>query len=111
MKLFTWQKGRQEDTEYRKFCFLYCRFFKIGMDGYILKSEPNTVLPPHRDPINGKHYRLNIELYGKGDFVAEKVILNICNKVYLFRPDIHTHSVINYSSTRYVLSFGLAIFK
>ncbi len=111
MKLFTWIKGRQEGTEYQKFCFLYFKIFKLGLDGYILKYEPNTILKPHRDVIDGKHYRLNIELAGEGEFECESEIINIMNKIHLFRPDINIHSVINKNSKRYVLSLGLAIFN
>jgi hypothetical protein len=110
-KLFAWSEGRQQGTEYKKFCFLYTKIGKVGMDGYILKYEPNTILPPHTDKLNGKHYRLNIELFGKGKFICEKKIISIAEKVFLFRPDLYEHSVVNYDKTRYVLSFGLAIFN
>lgn len=111
MKLFSWLDGRQQGTEYKKFCFLFSKVGRLGFDGYVLRYEPNTVLLPHRDVIEGKHYRLNIEIWGKGDFVSEKVIFSFFKKLYLFRPDISTHSVINHSTKRYVLSFGVAIFN
>jgi hypothetical protein len=109
--LFKWKQGRQEETEYLKYCFMRFKVGSIGMDGYILKYEPHTILKPHKDTVKGRHYRLNIELLGKGKFVCEKVILNIRNKVYLFRPDLYEHSVINHHTRRYVLSFGLAILE
>ncbi|MEN9551691.1 MAG: hypothetical protein RI935_68 [Candidatus Parcubacteria bacterium] len=110
MKLFSWLEGRQQGTEYKKFCFLFCKIGHLGLDGYILRYEPNTTLPPHRDTIDGKHYRLNIEIYGRGDFISEKIIFSVFKKIYLFRPDISTHSVVNHSTKRYVLSFGVAFF-
>jgi hypothetical protein len=111
MKLFKWITGRQQGTEYKKFCFLYFKFLNFGADAYILKYEPHTILKPHRDQIDGKHYRLNIEFCGEGKFESESVIFNLFDRVYFFRPDINTHNVTNYDKTRYVLSFGFAIFN
>jgi hypothetical protein len=111
MKLFSWTEGRQEETKYQKYPFIFCRFGNVGVDGYLLKYAPHTVLKPHRDPVDGRHYRLNIELLGKGKFTSEHVIVNLFNKIFLFRPDLSTHSVVNYEDTRYVLSFGLAVFS
>lgn len=86
---------------------------KIGLDGYLLKYPPKTELKPHKDPINGRHYRLNIILKGSKDdeFKCEKVIFNLFNRIIWFRPDLYTHSVTIANRYRYVLSLGFAILK
>jgi hypothetical protein len=105
--------GRHHDeTAYETLCFLHKRIWKWGLDGYILKYEPYTTLHPHKDPVeNGKHYRLNIEFGGKGSFICQKTIFNFKDKIILFRPDKETHSVINGSKKRYVLSIGFVKYK
>lgn len=101
MKLFKWQKGRQEGTEYEKFPLIFFKIRKVGIDGYVLRYQPYTTLKPHRDKIEGKHYRLNIELWGRGKFECEKIGINLFNRIYIFRPDINTHSMNNFGSTRH----------
>ena len=111
MKVFQWISGRQHGVDYFKFPFFLFKLWKFGMDGYILHYLPNTTLPPHKDPIKGKHYRLNIELKGHGEFICERTIFSWFGRIHFFRPDLYTHSVVNGKKDRYVLSIGLALFS
>ena len=109
MKLFRWIQGRQSETEYRKFCFLNIKVWKFGFDGYLLKYEPNTELKPHVDKVVGKHYRLNLTIYGKSIFKCEKEIVSL-PFLHIFRPDLYTHSLTTQTKTL-KLSLGFAILK
>ena len=113
MKLWKWQNGRQSNCEYKKFPLWYFKLGKFGFDCYILKYKGDSVLPPHKDPIeNGKHWRLNIG-WGVANFVCEKLIFGkrIGNlTIYLFRPDLYTHSLYVFEKTTKV-SFGFAKYK
>lgn len=111
MKLWQWQDGRQMGTRYKKFPLWYFRIWKWGFDAYILKYEADTVLHPHRDPVAGRHYRVNIG-WGNANFYCEKMIL--AEKlgrlsVYLFRPDLYVHSLFVHDKTT-KLSFGFVKF-
>lgn len=110
MRLFRWIKGRHSETDYEKFCFLYFRIGKFGFDGYILKYEPKTSLPIHKDPINGKHYRLNIKISGKCKFWTTSYKFRRGERIILFRPDLFPHSLEVLTKT-YKLSFGFAKFN
>lgn len=110
MEFFKWVKGRQQKTEYYKWCFLYFKIFNIGVDGYILRYEAETILPIHKDPVEGSHYRLNVLLKGRSSFWCPSSIWRRKNKVILFRPDKFYHSLTAYTKT-YKLSLGLVIFK
>lgn len=110
MELFKWIEGRQYKTRYHKWCFLYCRIGRYGFDGYILRYQPLSVLPVHNDPIDGKHYRLNIKLSGIAIFKTEHPIIKWGNKLCLFRPDICLHSLFVLTKT-YKLSLGFAKFN
>ncbi len=73
MKLWKWQKGRQQNTEYWKFPLWYFRVGKWGFDAYILKYDAYTKLPYHIDKVNnGKHWRLNIKISGDSSFFISK---------------------------------------
>lgn len=109
MKLFRWLDGRQHGVAYKKWCFLYFKFFNLGIDGYILKYEPKTALPIHKDTINGSHYRLNISLCGRSEFWCPSCIFRKGRCIF-FRPDLFYHALTVYTKT-YKISFGLAIFK
>jgi len=109
MKLFRWIEGRQSTTKYHKWCFLYFKIWRLGFDGYLLRYEPQTTLPMHKDKIQGKHYRLNIKLKGKADFWCPSTIFRSSN-IIIFRPDLFYHSLTVYTKT-YKISFGFAIFK
>lgn len=112
MKLWRWQKGRQEGCEYKKFPLWYFKVGKWGFDGYILRYQPMTRLPYHKDPVDGKHWRLNISLWGQSVFVMEKegAYSPIFRRFIFFRPDIHYHS-LNTLSTTYKLSMGFVKFN
>lgn len=51
----------------------------------------------HNDPMgSGRYFKLNIVLKKAsegGEFRADKVIFKLFNRVFLFRPDIYSHSV------------------
>ena len=111
MKLFRWVKGRQSGTDYKAWCFFYFTSFNIiGLDAYILKYEAHTVLPLHKDPVDGKHYRLNIKIKGRTSFRCPSVIFRFKERIILFRPDLFYHSLTAFTKT-YKLSFGLCIFR
>jgi hypothetical protein len=82
-----------------------------GFDVYLLKYEPGFFLPLHTDPVPSplRHYRLNIVFSGAGVFECDKTIFNIFNRVILFRPDLHAHSMQNGGKIRRILSIGWAI--
>lgn len=114
MKLWKWQTGRQAKCEYKKLPLWHFRIWRWGFDAYVLKYQPDSHLPLHRDPISdGKHWRFNIG-WGNSKF-------NICDhcptigwrigklSVYLFRPDIYLHGLSVYGKTT-KLSFGFAKF-
>lgn len=97
-----WKQGRQGGG-YKKLLL----FKTHRMDCWLLKYEPHFEMPEHIDEVrNKKHYRLNIELWGKGEFKCEKTIFNLFGKIILFRPDLYKHSVTNGLSNRYVFSLG-----
>lgn len=99
---FKWELGRQE-TGYRK--LLIASNYKTW-DIYIIDYPVGTYIKPHTDPVSqGKHYRLNIILYGYGEFNG-KTIYSLWNRIHLFRPDIVEHSVNNIKKRRVVLSIG-----
>lgn len=110
MELFKWMKGRQENVEYHKWCFLHRKIGRYGFDGYILKYEDHVILDTHIDPINGKHYRLNINLKGKSIFKCDKCIIRWGDRLALFRPDIRYHNLVVLTKT-YKLSLGFAKFN
>lgn len=113
MKLWKWQQGRQKSTEYKKFPLWYFRIGKWGFDAYILKYEPNTVLDWHTDPVKGgKHWRLNIKLWGNSNFkIAKATGIDITNQtINLFRADCYSHSLVVFTKT-YKLSLGFVKFE
>jgi hypothetical protein len=111
MKLFKWIEGRQKLTKYHKWCFLYFKFLNFGIDGYILRYEPATILPIHKDQIkDGSHYRLNIKIKGRSSFWCPSTIYRKGNSIVAFRPDLFYHSLTCYTKT-YKISLGFAIFK
>ncbi|UTW12877.1 hypothetical protein [Marinobacterium rhizophilum] len=68
----------------------------------------------HVDPVPGKrYYKLNFVLVkpaSGGVFECENCILNLFGRVYLFRPDLHEHSVSPIESgRRLLLSFALSL--
>ena len=93
MLKFTWLPGRQANCIYHKLLFLWIKipFLKgpVFADGWIIRYPPHAELPMHRDSIkkyasviyrdrvyectlnNPRHYRLNIQLWGRGKFLYE----------------------------------------
>ncbi|WP_218353139.1 2OG-Fe(II) oxygenase [Alteromonas lipotrueiana] len=51
----------------------------------------------HHDPMgSGRYYKLNIVIKkpeAGGEFSADKVIFSWLKRIYLFRPDLYSHSV------------------
>lgn len=101
-----WINGRQENINYFKLPLWKFKIWKFGFDGYILHYPSEGILPPHKDPIDGKHYRVNVTLKGKSEFVCEKEILNL-GWLHFFRPDLYTHS-LKIKTNSYKLSLGFA---
>jgi 5'-nucleotidase len=110
-ELWKWMNGRQLGCSYEKFCLWSFRIWKWGFDSYILRYKANTDLPWHLDPIDGKHYRLNIKLKGRAYFLVKGISRKVWHdKFILFRPDLYEHSLIILTPTL-KLSFGFAKFK
>jgi len=68
----------------------------------------------HNDPVpSGRYYKLNFVLVkpkSGGVFNCEKSIINLFNRIILFRPDKYDHSVSKIESgKRVLLSFALNI--
>lgn len=108
MKLWRWSIGRQKNCSYQKFPLWYFRIWRYGFDAYILKYEDDTFLPLHRDPVEGKHWRLNIKLKGNSVFFVENEGSST-RKVVFFRPDLYLHSLTVHTKT-IKLSFGFVKF-
>lgn len=106
-----WIPGRQQSCPYRKM-----RLWEIGSsqlnlfsDAYLIEYPPNAKLPLHTDAVQkGRHYRLNIELRGRGEFLINRCIFRL-GPVVLFRPDLEKHGMNNGPTTRLVLSFGFLL--
>ncbi len=109
MKLFRWQKGRQQ-TGYDKMLLATAKQFPLPFDLYLLRFSEGTEIPLHKDPVmNGEHHRLNIVLkHAKegGRFICEETLWQTARIKY-FRSDISEHAVTKVTrGTRYVLSLG-----
>lgn len=115
MKLWQWTKGRQEGCDYMKFTLWYFRIWKFGFDAYILKYSPNTILDWHTDPVDGKHYRINIKLKGSSVFGVRRykeykhTFFN--PRFMFFRPDLYEHKLRVWSKGCTKLSFGFVKFN
>lgn len=103
-----WEKGRQHGIEYYKKTLWNFKIGNRGFDCYILHYLPDTELPPHKDPIEGKHYRMNITLRGKNEFKCEEQLVN-WKFIHIFRPDLFIHS-LKIKTETYKLSLGFAKF-
>lgn len=108
MKFFKWIEGRQKDCKYWKFPLWFFRIGRWGFDAYILKYANDTLLPLHRDPVQGKHWRLNIKLKGESVFFVENKGTT-SKRMIFFRPDLYSHSLTVYKRTT-KLSFGFVKF-
>ncbi len=115
MKLWRWQKGRQQNCEYYKLPLWYFKVWVFGFDSYVLKYKANTVLPTHKDPVkNGKHWRINIG-YGVANFVCENYKHGFFKRIgkltiNIFRPDLYEHSLYVFEDT-IKLSMGFVRYK
>ena len=113
MKLWKWQLGRQMGATYFKFPLWYFKIWKWGFDAYILKYKAVTILPKHKDPVDGKHWRLNIG-WGVANLVCNeyKGFYYRIGKltIIFFRPDIIEHSLYVFENT-IKLSFGFVKFN
>lgn len=111
MKLWRWLPGRQRNCEYKKLCLWYFRIGKWGFDAYILRYKARSFLPIHTDVVsNGRHYRLNIKLWGKACFyISEKPLSTKYKSTHkrfnFFKPDLHYHA-LNIIKNTTKLSFG-----
>ena len=86
------------------------RVFSIN---YVTYPTHHSVMK-HSDPVQkGHYYKLNIVLMKAkvgGVFECSNCIVNLFNRVYLFRPDKYEHSVSKIESgKRVLLSFALNI--
>jgi hypothetical protein len=103
-----WQEARQQGG-YMKMLLLTSHV-PLPFDVYLLKYEKDSFVPPHTDKVDhGQHYRLNV-IFKKaklgGDFVCKGAIID-WERIKLFRPDLHEHSISRIESgTRLVLSIG-----
>lgn len=109
-KLFTWQEGMHKTGYFiLTLAWVTKRYSPIPFDCYLLRYPPGSSIPPHRDPIKGRHFRANIILTHPkgGEFVCETAIFR-SKWLNIFRPDISTHSVttVEGKRARYVLSVG-----
>lgn len=115
MKWLKWESGRQ-DSKYSKLLLATSSFFKFDM--YILRFPDGEGIPPHTDPSieNYEHHRLNIFLnspcVGTGLVKIDGPHKRWWNdRIHLFRPDLHTHSMTPVSfiwsrDSLYILSIG-----
>lgn len=88
----------------------YSKLFSINLVTYPI----NHSVMNHVDNVQtGRYYKLNIILVQPkvgGVFKCQKCIINLFNRVYLFRPDKYEHSVTKIESgKRVLLSFALNI--
>ncbi|WP_398410869.1 2OG-Fe(II) oxygenase [Shewanella inventionis] len=77
------------------------------ISGIGITYQQNHRVMKHVDPVQqGRYYKLNVvikqPLIG-GVFTCEKYIINLFNRVYLFRPDLYEHSVTKIESGKRVL--------
>ena len=109
--MWKWLRGRQEGCDYKKLPLWRFRIWKWGLDCYILKYQEG-ILPPHKDPVDGKHWRLNIG-WGIANFCCDKVMIGRRFgklTIFLFRPDLYTHSLYIFRKTTKI-SFGFVKFN
>ena len=86
------------------------RIFSINYVTYLIHHS----VMKHSDPVQkGRYYKLNFVLVKAkvgGVFECSNCIINLFNRIYLFRPDKYEHSVSKIESGKRVpLSFALNI--
>lgn len=110
MKLFKWTSGPQKNSGYKVLTLIFSVKFLI--DCIIIKYPNGSKMEPHVDKpsCNRPHYRINIVLWNSrkgGQFICERTIFTLFNRIYFFRADLYEHSVTTVDSgVRYVLSIG-----
>lgn len=109
MRLWQWGDDTYH-TGYRIFTLIFTKFF----DCYIFNYKNGSYIPKHKDPSGGRRvYRLNIELFKAttgGQFVCNKMIFSLFNRIYLFRADTSYHYVTKIQKgKRIMLSFGFKL--
>ncbi|MCL1148686.1 2OG-Fe(II) oxygenase [Shewanella ulleungensis] len=79
------------------------RVFSVNLVTY----QENHRVMTHVDPVQqGRYYKFNVVIKQPqvgGVFTCEKYIINLFNRVYLFRPDLYEHSVTKIQSGKRVL--------
>lgn len=107
MKLFQWEKGRQ-NSGYNKMPLFLSE--KLKCDFYLLKFPVGCSVPTHTDPVKDgfDHYRINFTLIGH-DFRTRMYVLGPAKKFWRFvmlRPDLYKHGLPAVTTDTYMLSFG-----
>ncbi len=87
---------------------LYTRRLAINLVTY---REGHSV-PAHIDNVEtGQYYKLNVVIVKPkegGVFQTDGLIFSVMNRIFLFRPDLYSHSVTQIQhGKRVVLSFAL----
>lgn len=102
--MFEWVEGRQNSGYYKMKLFI-CKWLR--MDCYLLKFDKGVKVPWHVDPAKtGKHFRLNITLYGCASVLTEHKPQINSKRLMLFRPDINRHMMERAEAPIYMLSIG-----
>lgn len=109
LRLWKWGNDSYH-TGYRIFTLCFSKLF----DCYIFHYKLGSYIPKHKDPSAGrKIYRLNIELVKAakgGQFVCNKMIWSLWNRIYLFRADDSYHYVtLIEQGSRWVFSIGVKL--
>jgi len=98
-----WKPGRiNEDCRYDNLCLVSNKRFKF--DIYLIRYQFGYYMPTHRDEVKkGKHYRLNILLWGEDNFHG--FVIWKWWRFNLFRAD-EQHGVFLLLKKRMILSIG-----
>ncbi len=78
---------------------------------YLVRYPEGHRVAPHLDMVSeGRLYKFNCVLKkprAGGEFACEKNLLNLANRLILFRPDLHQHEVSRIErGSRWLLSFA-----
>ncbi len=101
-----WQQGRQGGNYYKKSITIFKR-----LDLHILKIDPQTFVPIHRDLVeSGRHRRINITILGGGIlFIRRKSWGYTKRNIVGFEPGAVDHAFQNGNRTTYQISIGWRI--